>query len=326
MMEEYIVGEEEVHLEPQAETTQVAEPEEQKEAQNPAQKERKKKSVEKSRTEQGKEAEENNDFISNEAYSFWKENLSNKVLLEKGGSVLSSHRLQRSSKREAGTCYASISHLVMLQWSGSLYSNVINMKEDTVYVKGVWVPMGHERINEVLQIRDPKNGSKYKKLIREPNHEKIVCFLIGGKGKWNSTKKNPHESIPRGSLIEEAKVWFYFIAFVIIPTKHLCTIRENEAIILYALLKGYKFDVGKIIETSIKTFHKFVKKGLIPHLAIITRLCILAGVKGIWVEEETCPRTSPLTLTGVIKGPKSRKMKEMEIVEVEEEPMEEEEE
>ena len=73
---------------------------------------------------------------------------------------------------------------------------MIDMKEDAVYVRGVWVPMGHERINEVLQIWDPKNGSKYKKLVREPNHEKMVDFLIGGKGKWNSTKKNPHESIP----------------------------------------------------------------------------------------------------------------------------------
>ena len=118
--------------------------------------------------------------------------------------------------------------------------------------------------------------------MKEPNHEKIVGFLTGGKGKWNSTKKNPHESIPRGSLTEEAKVWFYFITSVIIPTKHLCTIRENEAIILYALLKGYKFDVGKIIETSIKTFHKVVKRGLIPYPAIITKLCILAGVKGVW--------------------------------------------
>ena len=43
MMEEYIAGEEEVHLEPQIETTQVAEPEVQEEAQNPAQKDRKKK-------------------------------------------------------------------------------------------------------------------------------------------------------------------------------------------------------------------------------------------------------------------------------------------
>ena len=155
------------------------------------------------------------------------------------------------------------------------------MKEDSVYVKGIWVPMGHERINEVFQIKDPKNGSKYKKLLKEPNHEKIVDFLTGGKWKWSSTKKNPHESINRGSLIEEAKVWFYFIASVIIPTKHLSIIREQEAIILYALLKGYKFDMGKIIETSIRSFHKNVKRGLIPHPATITKLYILSRVKGI---------------------------------------------
>ena len=140
------------------------------------------------------------------------------------------------------------------------YSNMIDMREDSVYIRGVWVPMGHERINEVLQIKDPKNGSKFKRLLGEPNHDKIVDFLTGGKGKWNSTKKNPHESIHRGSLTEEAKVWFYFIAFFIIPTKHLSTIRENEAILLYALLKGYKFDVGKIIETSIRIFHKIMKR------------------------------------------------------------------
>ena len=84
--------------------------------------------------------------------------------------------------------------------------------------------------------------------------------------------------------------------------------------------------MGKIIESSIRCFHKNVKRGLIPHPAIITRLCILAGVKGIWVEEETCPKVSPLTLTGVIKGSKNRKRKEMEIVEVAEEHEEEEEE
>ena len=163
-------------------------------------------------------------------------------------------------------------------------------------------------------------------MLREPNHDKIIDFLTGGKGKWNSTKKNPHESIHRGTLTKEAKVWFYFISSVIIPTKHLSTIRENEAILLYALLKGYKFDVGKIIETSIRTFHKIVKRGLIPHPATITRLCVLARVKGIWANEETCPKVSPLTLTRVIKGPKSRKRKEMEIMEVAEEPHEEEDE
>ena len=119
-------------------------------------------------------------------------------------------------------------------------------------------------------------------------------------------------------------MWFYFIAFVIIPTKHLSTIREQEAFILYALLKGYKFDVGKIIESSIRCFHKNVKRGLIPHPATITRLCILDGVKGTWEEEETCPKVSPLTLTGVIKGLNNKKRKVMEIVEVTEELEEEE--
>ena len=83
---------------------------------------------------------------------------------------------------------------------------MVDMKEDSVCIKGIWVPIGHERINEVFKIKDPKNGSKYKKLLKEPNHEKIVEFLTTGKGKWNATKKNPHESINRGSLTEEAKV------------------------------------------------------------------------------------------------------------------------
>ena len=107
-------------------------------------------------------------------------------------------------------------------------------------------------------------------------------------------------------------------------TKHLSTIKEQEAIILYALLKGYKFDVGKIIESSIRCFHKNVKRGLIHHPTTITRLCILAGVQGTWAEEETCHKVSPLTLRGVTKGPKNSKRKEMEIVEVVEKPEEEE--
>ena len=71
MMEEYKTGEEEVHLEPQTKTTPLVEPEVQKETQNPAQKEKKKhKRAEKSRAEQAKEAEDNEAFLSDEAYSF----------------------------------------------------------------------------------------------------------------------------------------------------------------------------------------------------------------------------------------------------------------
>ena len=80
-------------------------------------------------------------------------------------------------------------------------------------------------------------------------------LLIVGKGIWETTKKNPHQAINRGSLIEEAKVWFYVIASVIVPTKHLYSVREQEAIILYAFLKGYKVNVGRLIEGSIMGYH-----------------------------------------------------------------------
>ena len=124
------------------------------------------------------------------------------------------------------------------------YENMVGMKDDSVYVRGVWVPFGDIRINEVFKLRDFKHGSKYKKLLENPNYEKIVNRLTGGEGKWEVTKKNPHHAIKRGALTEEAKAWFYFICSVIVPIKHLCSAREQEAILLYAFLKGYKMNKG----------------------------------------------------------------------------------
>ena len=279
MMTEYAAGEAEVHLEPHIETTLVAEPEVQGEEQNQAPKINKQKRTEQSRVEQNKESEDEKAFILDEAYSFWRENLSNRGFIgEMGFGKLVLPFVETLEKRgwSLFCMHKPPGFAVVVK---EFYANMVEMKEDSVYVRGVWVPMGHERINEVLQIKDPKNGSKYKKLLKEPNHEKIVNFLMAGKGKLCSTKKNPLESINRGSLIEEAKVWFYFIASVIIPTKHLSTIREQETIILYALLKGYKFNARKIIESSIRSFQKNVKRVLIVHPIMITRLCILAGVQ-----------------------------------------------
>ena len=195
---------------------------------------------------------------------------------------------------------------------------MVGMREDTLYVQGVWVPFGHKRINEMFKLKKLKNGSKFKKLVENPDHEKIIDLLTTGQGKWEATRKNPHYAINTGSLTEEAKVWFYFLLSVILPTKHLCAVREQEAIILYALLKGYKMNVGGLIEGSIREYHFSNKRGPIPHPTTINRLCIFAEVRGSWDEEETCPKVSPLTLTGVTKGPRNKKQQRM--VEVEAEP------
>ena len=168
----------------------------------------------------------------------------------------------------------------------------------------------------LFNLKVQKDGSKLKKLLKEPDYQNIVDLLTTRKGKWKGTKKTLYKSISRGDLTEEAKVWFYFISSFLLPTKHLSIVRRDETILLYALLKGYKINVGKIIEKSILSYSGRNCKGLIPHPATITNLRLLRGVEAEWEKEETYPGASPLTLTGVTKGPKNRgKGKEKEVEE-----------
>ena len=136
-MEEYIAGEEEVHLEPRTETTPVAEPEVQKEAQNPAQKEKKKKRDEKSRAEQAKEAEDNEAFISDKAYSLWGRNLRDKGFIgERGFGMLISPFAEIIEKKGWSLFYKHkpLGFAVVVR---EFYLNMIDMKKDSVHVRGV---------------------------------------------------------------------------------------------------------------------------------------------------------------------------------------------
>ena len=162
-----------------------------------------------------------------------------------------------------------------------------------------------EEINILFNLHVQKDGAKFKKQIKEPKLPKIVDLLTAGKGECKGTKKTPCRPIAREDLTEEAKVWFYFVKSVLLPSKHLNTMRKEEAILLYALLKGYKINVGKIIKKSILGYSEGNYRGMIPHLGTITRLFIQGGVDEEWGIEETYPRASPLTLTGVKKGPKN---------------------
>ena len=186
------------------------------------------------------------------------------------------------------------------------YANMVGKQEKTVYVREKWISFDRKAINKTFNLKELKEGSKFKKLKEEPYYYKVVELLTNGNGEWNSTKKNLFELIARGSLTEEAKVWFYFLTSILLPSKHLSIVRQEESILLYAILKGYKINVGKVIENSIMSYYQSKYRGLMPHLATITRLCIQENVEGTWEEEEKCPRTSPLTLTGITRPPPSK--------------------
>ena len=66
---------------------------------------------------------------------------------------------------------------------------------------------------------------------------------------------------------------------------------------------GYQVELGRIIQDSILEYEKGNFAGNIPHPSLITLLCIKGGVMFNDEKEERCPKTSPLTLNGVLKAP-----------------------
>ena len=119
-MSEHHQGVEEVHLEPSSEIVMNAEPETQPAVEEPIEEERaakRQRVVE--RTEEG-ESEEDGDFVFAEAKDLWKKSFCAHTTL--GFSALAKE----------------------------YYANMVGMREDTVYVRGVWVPFGDKRINEMF--------------------------------------------------------------------------------------------------------------------------------------------------------------------------------
>ena len=141
---------------------------------------------------------------------------------------------------------------------------------------------------------------EYDQLQESPKFKDIIKELTNGMRVWQRTKTICNAYINRDYLSKAVKVWFYFINFVITPSKHVSTVRQDRAILLYALVKGFILNVGKIVEQSNLDYpeNKFSRN--IPHPALITLLCIKGGVT-FSETEERCPRSSPFTLTRVLK-------------------------
>ena len=47
------------------------------------------------------------------------------------------------------------------------YANMVGMGEDSVYVRGVWVPFGHKRINEMFKLKEFKHDSLIQEIGRK---------------------------------------------------------------------------------------------------------------------------------------------------------------
>ena len=77
------------------------------------------------------------------------------------------------------------------------YANLVVAKDKTVYVRWKWISFSRGHIDQIYNLKEKKNESNFKRLLEAPDYQKIVDLLTDGKGRWNASKKNPHESIAR---------------------------------------------------------------------------------------------------------------------------------
>ena len=165
LMSEHYQGVEEVHLEPQSETVTNAEPETQPAVEEPAEEER---AVKRQKTVSRIEEEEtgsDKDFVFEEAKDLWNGLLADKGFVsERGFGKLISPFSETKEKRGWEIFYAHTTP-GFSALAREFYANMVGMREDSVYVRGVWVPFGHKRINEMFKLKELKHGSKFNKLV-----------------------------------------------------------------------------------------------------------------------------------------------------------------
>ena len=57
------------------------------------------------------------------------------------------------------------------------YANMVKKEGKRVYVKGQWVEFSREKINRLFNMKVQKDGSQFKKQLKELEHQKIVDLL-----------------------------------------------------------------------------------------------------------------------------------------------------
>ena len=76
-------------------------------------------------------------------------------------------------------------------WVKEFFANVVEDEGNKVYVKGKWIDFSREKINGLFNLKVQKDGSKFKRQLKEPEYQKIVDLLTVGKGKFEGDKENP---------------------------------------------------------------------------------------------------------------------------------------
>ena len=103
------------------------------------------------------------------AYFTWRDKLQHRDFIgERGFSKLIS-LFQEIVKSKGWHLFCEHKALGFVDVVKEFYTNMVGMKDKTVYVKNKWISFSMEEIDKTYNLNEMKNGSKFKRLVKEPD-------------------------------------------------------------------------------------------------------------------------------------------------------------
>ena len=110
--------------------------------------------------------------------------------------------------------------------------------------------------------------------------ESLMQELTQGQGVWwCHLKTGEFTTFSMTALTPVAKVWYNFLCVKIKPSLHPSTVKKDKTILMYAMTKGFQFDIETVIELGLIESTHGRCTGALIHPSLITKLCRLAEVQ-----------------------------------------------
>ena len=117
--------------------------------------EKRKKGAKEARAEQREEKA--SDLVSKRAYFDWKENLQHRDLISERGFSRLISPFQEIIEKRGRHLFCEHKAPGFVDMVKEFYSNMVGMKENTVYVKGKWISFSRGKIDQTFNLNERKN-------------------------------------------------------------------------------------------------------------------------------------------------------------------------
>ena len=98
------------------------------------------------------ETKSDKDFVSAEAKDLWNRLLADKGFVSERGFGKLISPFSKIIENRGWECFCVHTTPGFSALAREFYANMVGMREDSVYVRGIWVPFGHKRINEMFKL------------------------------------------------------------------------------------------------------------------------------------------------------------------------------